>query len=90
MSSWVGPAGRPRTSDSPSTDSTVSSALIPSTARRAPSGRNPVPAAAPAARPVRATPAALNALTVVVVRLTTLGSDGPTGGFLSEDGPMPW
>jgi hypothetical protein len=26
----------------------------------------------------------------VVVRLATLGADGPTGGFFSEDGPMPW
>lgn len=26
----------------------------------------------------------------VVVRLATLGSDGPTGGFFSEDGPIPW
>jgi NAD(P)-dependent dehydrogenase (short-subunit alcohol dehydrogenase family) len=27
---------------------------------------------------------------VVVVRLATLGADGPTGGFFSEDGPIPW
>jgi NAD(P)-dependent dehydrogenase (short-subunit alcohol dehydrogenase family) len=26
----------------------------------------------------------------VVVHLATLGADGPTGGFFSEDGPMPW
>lgn len=26
----------------------------------------------------------------VVVRLATLGTDGPTGGFFGEDGPMPW
>jgi hypothetical protein len=26
----------------------------------------------------------------VVVGLATLGADGPTGGFFSEDGPMPW
>lgn len=26
----------------------------------------------------------------VLVRLATLGADGPTGGFFSEDGPMPW
>lgn len=26
----------------------------------------------------------------VVVRLATLGPDGPTGGFFSEDGPLPW
>ncbi|WP_344292305.1 SDR family oxidoreductase [Streptomyces synnematoformans] len=26
----------------------------------------------------------------VVVRLATLGDDGPTGGFLSADGPVPW
>ncbi|WP_205301944.1 SDR family oxidoreductase [Nonomuraea montanisoli] len=26
----------------------------------------------------------------VVVRLATLGVDGPTAGFLSEDGPLPW
>ncbi|GIH19786.1 SDR family NAD(P)-dependent oxidoreductase [Rugosimonospora africana] len=26
----------------------------------------------------------------VVVRLATLGADGPTAGFFSEDGPMPW
>ncbi|AZM47387.1 dehydrogenase [Streptomyces sp. WAC 06738] len=26
----------------------------------------------------------------VVVRLATLGDDGPTGGFFSEDGPLPW
>jgi NAD(P)-dependent dehydrogenase (short-subunit alcohol dehydrogenase family) len=26
----------------------------------------------------------------VVVRLATLGADGPTGGFFSEGGPLPW
>ncbi|MDQ0379098.1 SDR family NAD(P)-dependent oxidoreductase [Amycolatopsis thermophila] len=26
----------------------------------------------------------------VVVRLATLGADGPTGGFFAEDGPVPW
>ena len=26
----------------------------------------------------------------VVVRLATLGADGPTGGFFSENGPVPW
>ncbi|MCP2327562.1 NAD(P)-dependent dehydrogenase (short-subunit alcohol dehydrogenase family) [Hamadaea flava] len=26
----------------------------------------------------------------VVVRLATLDADGPTGGFFSEDGPLPW
>jgi NAD(P)-dependent dehydrogenase (short-subunit alcohol dehydrogenase family) len=26
----------------------------------------------------------------IVVRLATLGADGPTGGFFSEDGPVPW
>ncbi|MEU6040428.1 hypothetical protein ABZ801_33980 [Actinomadura sp. NPDC047616] len=26
----------------------------------------------------------------VVVRLATLGVDGPTAGFFSEDGPLPW
>jgi len=26
----------------------------------------------------------------VVVRLATLGADGPTGGFFSDDGPVPW
>jgi NAD(P)-dependent dehydrogenase (short-subunit alcohol dehydrogenase family) len=26
----------------------------------------------------------------VVVRLATLGADGPTGGFFSADGPLPW
>ncbi|MFF2518579.1 sigma factor [Streptomyces sp. NPDC058086] len=26
----------------------------------------------------------------VLVRLTTLGADGPTGGLFSEDGPVPW
>ncbi|MFF0724912.1 SDR family oxidoreductase [Streptomyces sp. NPDC004134] len=26
----------------------------------------------------------------VVVRLATLGDDGPTGGFFSADGPLPW
>ena len=26
----------------------------------------------------------------VLVRLATLGVDGPTGGFFSEDGPVPW
>jgi NAD(P)-dependent dehydrogenase (short-subunit alcohol dehydrogenase family) len=26
----------------------------------------------------------------VVVRLATLGADGPTGGFFSEAGPVPW
>lgn len=26
----------------------------------------------------------------VVVRLATLGTDGPTGGFFSEGGPLPW
>ncbi|MGX5187764.1 SDR family NAD(P)-dependent oxidoreductase [Streptomyces avermitilis] len=25
-----------------------------------------------------------------LVRLATLGADGPTGGFFSEDGPVPW
>ncbi|MFI6300024.1 SDR family NAD(P)-dependent oxidoreductase [Nonomuraea sp. NPDC050790] len=25
-----------------------------------------------------------------LVRLATLGPDGPTGGFFSEDGPLPW
>jgi NAD(P)-dependent dehydrogenase (short-subunit alcohol dehydrogenase family) len=26
----------------------------------------------------------------VLVRLATLGADGPTGGFFSENGPVPW
>ncbi|MCR6484962.1 SDR family NAD(P)-dependent oxidoreductase [Amycolatopsis sp. OK19-0408] len=26
----------------------------------------------------------------VVVRMATLGADGPTGGFFGEDGPVPW
>ncbi|MFD2080959.1 NAD(P)-dependent dehydrogenase, short-chain alcohol dehydrogenase family [Actinopolymorpha cephalotaxi] len=26
----------------------------------------------------------------VVVRLATLGPDGPTGGFFNQDGPLPW
>ena len=26
----------------------------------------------------------------VVVRLATLGADGPTAGFFSADGPVPW
>ncbi|GAA2758013.1 SDR family oxidoreductase [Actinopolymorpha rutila] len=26
----------------------------------------------------------------VVVRLATLGADGPTGGFFNENGPLPW
>ncbi|MEW1847258.1 SDR family oxidoreductase [Nonomuraea angiospora] len=26
----------------------------------------------------------------ILVRLATLGADGPTGGFFSENGPMPW
>lgn len=26
----------------------------------------------------------------VLVRLATLGGDGPTSGFVSEDGPVPW
>ncbi|WP_214414476.1 SDR family NAD(P)-dependent oxidoreductase [Sphaerisporangium fuscum] len=26
----------------------------------------------------------------VVVRLATLGADGPTAGFFSQDGPLPW
>ncbi|MER6002721.1 SDR family NAD(P)-dependent oxidoreductase [Nonomuraea angiospora] len=26
----------------------------------------------------------------ILVRLATLGADGPTGGFFSESGPMPW
>jgi NAD(P)-dependent dehydrogenase (short-subunit alcohol dehydrogenase family) len=26
----------------------------------------------------------------VLVRLATLGADGPTGGFFSEEGPLPW
>ncbi|MFE9748645.1 SDR family oxidoreductase [Saccharothrix saharensis] len=26
----------------------------------------------------------------VVVRLATLGADGPTAGFFAEDGPVPW
>lgn len=34
---------------------------------------------------------ALNALgAATVVRLATLGADGPTGGFFNEDGPVPW
>ena len=26
----------------------------------------------------------------VLVRLATIGADGPTAGFFSEQGPMPW
>ncbi|WP_433721397.1 SDR family oxidoreductase [Actinoplanes sp. CA-051413] len=26
----------------------------------------------------------------IVVRLATLGSDGPTGGFFNDEGPVPW
>jgi NAD(P)-dependent dehydrogenase (short-subunit alcohol dehydrogenase family) len=26
----------------------------------------------------------------IAVRLATLGSDGPTGAFLQDDGPLPW
>jgi len=26
----------------------------------------------------------------IAVRLATLGSDGPTGGFFNDDGPVPW
>ncbi|MEV5637052.1 hypothetical protein AB0K73_13210 [Agromyces sp. NPDC052230] len=26
----------------------------------------------------------------VLVRLATLGADGPTAGFFSEKGPVPW
>ncbi|MFD0904541.1 SDR family NAD(P)-dependent oxidoreductase [Actinomadura sediminis] len=26
----------------------------------------------------------------VLVRLATVGADGPTGGFFGEDGPLPW
>ncbi|KAA9149243.1 SDR family NAD(P)-dependent oxidoreductase [Amycolatopsis acidicola] len=26
----------------------------------------------------------------VLVRLATIGDDGPTGGFFSEEGPLPW
>jgi hypothetical protein len=26
----------------------------------------------------------------VLVRLATIGPDGLTGGFFSEDGPVPW
>jgi hypothetical protein len=26
----------------------------------------------------------------IVVRLATLGADGPTGGVFNDDGPMPW
>ncbi|MFJ1454764.1 SDR family oxidoreductase [Nocardia sp. N2S4-5] len=26
----------------------------------------------------------------ILVRMATLGEDGPTGGFFSEDGPLPW
>ncbi|MGW4957595.1 SDR family NAD(P)-dependent oxidoreductase [Nonomuraea sp. NPDC004186] len=26
----------------------------------------------------------------ILVRLATLGADGPSGGFFSENGPMPW
>ncbi len=26
----------------------------------------------------------------IAVRLATLGSDGPSGGFFNEDGPLPW
>jgi NAD(P)-dependent dehydrogenase (short-subunit alcohol dehydrogenase family) len=52
-----------------------------------------VNAAAPASAPPTSTTtghrtAAQSA--AVVVRLATLGPDGPTGGFFSEDGPMPW
>jgi len=27
---------------------------------------------------------------IAAVRLATLPSDGPTGGFFDEDGPVPW
>lgn len=26
----------------------------------------------------------------VIVRLATLGADGPTGGFFNDSGPLPW
>lgn len=26
----------------------------------------------------------------ILVRMATLGPDGPTGGFFSEEGPVPW
>jgi NAD(P)-dependent dehydrogenase (short-subunit alcohol dehydrogenase family) len=26
----------------------------------------------------------------IAVRLATLGADGPTGGYFSDDGPVPW
>ncbi len=26
----------------------------------------------------------------IAIRLATLGDDGPTGAFLSDDGPLPW
>jgi NAD(P)-dependent dehydrogenase (short-subunit alcohol dehydrogenase family) len=26
----------------------------------------------------------------IAVRLATLGTDGPTGGFFDDDGPVPW
>ncbi|MEU8898644.1 SDR family oxidoreductase [Nocardia sp. NPDC048505] len=26
----------------------------------------------------------------ILVRMATLGADGPTGGFFAEDGPVPW
>jgi NAD(P)-dependent dehydrogenase (short-subunit alcohol dehydrogenase family) len=26
----------------------------------------------------------------IVVRMATLGADGPTGGFFNDDGPVPW
>ncbi|MFI6865824.1 SDR family NAD(P)-dependent oxidoreductase [Nocardia sp. NPDC050406] len=26
----------------------------------------------------------------ILVRMATLGADGPTGGFFSEEGPLPW
>ncbi len=30
------------------------------------------------------------AAAAILVRLATLGADGPTAGFFSEDGPVPW
>ncbi|MFF2060257.1 hypothetical protein ACFVWZ_00405 [Streptomyces sp. NPDC058200] len=26
----------------------------------------------------------------IIVRLATIGADGPTGGYFAADGPVPW
>ncbi|KJK46322.1 hypothetical protein UK23_23640 [Lentzea aerocolonigenes] len=46
----------------------------------------------PAPRVVNVSSAAgsLTICAAVIVRLATLGTDGPTGGFFTASGPLPW